>query len=122
MRILKNGQGLCAGSDSVVANHIVPKVELDQCGEGHRMIIFFGVYSMNTIAKTMMLTTVAVLLSSGPLSAAEPTHHQKGHQHRHYRQPAGNVSGQHASAVQHGNNTRDNSYGGVYGEYAPQPQ
>jgi len=77
---------------------------------------------MNTITKTMMLITVAVFLSSGSLSAAEPPQHQKGQHHRHYRQPAGNVSGQHRGAVQYGNNTRDNSYGGVYGEYAPQPQ
>ena len=76
-----------------------------------------------TMTRTIMLTAAAVLLTSpGTLSAADAPQHQKGQHHRHYRQPAANILGQHRGAVQYGNNIRDNSYGGVYGEYAPQPQ
>ena len=76
-----------------------------------------------TMTRTIILTAAAALLTSpGALSAADAPQHQKGQLHRHHRQLAGKVSGQHRGAVQYGNNTRDNSYGGVYGEYAPQPQ
>ena len=65
------------------------------------------------------MTTAAVfLVSAGPLSAAEAAHQGKAHHHAQHRY----VSAQHKGAIQYGNNTRDNSYGGVYGEYAPQPQ
>jgi hypothetical protein len=74
---------------------------------------------MNTITKSIMLTTAAVLLASaGPLGAAETIHHGKSQRHAHHHY----VAAQHKSAVKYGNNTRDNSYGGVYGEYAPQPE
>ena len=77
-----------------------------------------------TITRAMILTAAAVLAASAPLSAAEAPQHGKAqhHKYRLYR-PAGNASTQHkGGAVKYGNNTRDNSYGGVYGEYAPQPQ
>ena len=76
-----------------------------------------------TVARTMILAAAAVLLAAGPLSAAEGPQHAKGqhHKYRLYRSP-GNAAHRNKGAVQYGNNTRDNGYGGVYGEDAPQPQ
>ncbi len=77
-----------------------------------------------TVSRTMILTAAAVLLAAGPLSAAEGPQHAKGqnHKYRLYRSPGNASAHRNKGAVQYGNNTRDNSYGGVYGEYAPQPQ
>ena len=77
---------------------------------------------MNTIAKTMMLTTAAAVLlaSAGPLGATAEAANR--HAHHRYVTTHRYVAPQHKGAVQYGNNTRDNGYGGVYGEYAPQPQ
>jgi hypothetical protein len=74
---------------------------------------------MSTITKTIMLTIAAFFLAyAGALSAAEAPQHGKGQHHQRHRHIAENVSAQHKGAVQCGNNTRDNSYGGVYGEDA----
>ncbi len=70
-----------------------------------------------TITKATVLVTAAVLLASyGTLSAAEAPQHSKARQHQHRRQAAKEVSTPTKRADQYGNNTQDNSYGGVYGE------
>ena len=69
-----------------------------------------------TITRATVLATAAVLLAStGTLSAAKAPRHSKAQQ-QHRRQAAKEVSTPTKGAVQYGNNTQDNSHGGVYGE------
>ena len=71
-----------------------------------------------TITRATVLATAAVLLAStGTVSAAKPPQHSKAQQQQqHRRQAAKEVSTPTKGAVQYGNNTQDNSHGGVYGE------
>ena len=67
-----------------------------------------------TITRATVLATAAVLLAStGTVSAAKPPQHSKAQQQQHRRQAAKEVS---TPTIQYGNNTQDNSHGGVYGE------
>ena len=69
-----------------------------------------------TIRRTTILAVAAVLLTSpGVLIAAEAPKQSKAQHHRPRHQAAKTVSTPNGAA-QYGNNTRDSSYGGVYGE------
>jgi hypothetical protein len=70
-----------------------------------------------TITRATVLATAAVLLAStGTVSAAKAPQHSKAQQQQHRHQAAKEVSTPTKGAVQYGNNTQDNSHGGVYGE------
>jgi len=70
-----------------------------------------------TITRATVLATAAVLLAStATLSAAKSPQHSKAQQQQHRRQAGKEVSTPTKGAVQYGNNTQDNSHGGVYGE------
>jgi Spy/CpxP family protein refolding chaperone len=70
-----------------------------------------------TITRTLAIATAVALAATQALSAAAETAQSSKGPHRQPRHHvAKTVNTQPKSSVQYGNNTRDSSYGGVYGE------
>jgi hypothetical protein len=73
-----------------------------------------GVVRMS-LPRTLIVTVTFVFASASAFADPE---HGKGQQHQPRRHIAKNYSAPPKGAVQYGNNTRDNTHGGVYGEYS----